>query len=99
MSVLDQVTPSGTQLVDTAGSYYPEPTTTGTGLFQDALSVAKGVAGEIGGVSLDATGNFEALIQAQIQAQMEMQTTSMVSNIERSKHETKMAAIRNVRVS
>ena len=98
--MLDQVTPqvqSGSVL-DSAASYAPEPSSTGIG-FSDVVDTVKSIAGEIGGVPLQATGSFEQLIQAQIQAQLEMQTTSMISNLEKSKHETKMAPIRNIRVS
>ena len=38
------------------------------------------------------------LINKQIEAQQQMQLVSFVSNIEKSRHETQMAAIRNVRV-
>jgi len=38
------------------------------------------------------------LLNQQIQIQQVMQTTSMFSNVERSKHETEMAPIRNMRV-
>lgn len=83
-----------------AASYLPEPATAGTSMFQEIVDVAQNVATKaVGGVSTEATGSFADLIQLQIQAQEEMQTTSMVSNIEKSKHETKMAAIRNIRVS
>ncbi|MFN8389853.1 MAG: hypothetical protein U0136_06155 [Bdellovibrionota bacterium] len=84
---------------DTAATYLPEPSSTGLGVFRDVMDIARAAAGEVGGVSLDATGSFAELIQAQIQAQMEMQTTSLISNLERSKHESKMAAIRNIRLS
>jgi hypothetical protein len=102
--MLDQSTPlvpstASSAAADSAASYLPEPSSTGMGLFQDAMDIARTAAGEIGGVSLDATGGFADLIQAQIQAQMEMQTTTLVSNLERSKHESKMAAIRNIRLS
>jgi hypothetical protein len=80
-------------------SYYlPEPSTTGVGVFADVVGAVRSIAGEVGGVSLNPTGSFADLIQAQLQAQMEMQTTSMVSNIERSKHETKMTPVRNIRL-
>ena len=100
--MLDQTTPisPGAEIVqDSAASYLPEPSSTGVGLFHDVLDVARTAVGEVGGVSLEATGSFAELIQAQIQAQMEMQTTSLISNLERSKHESKMAAIRNIRLS
>ena len=104
---LQQVTPlspvgsssaSASSQTGNLSAYYPEPSSTGMGVFQDVLSVVKTAAQGIGGVPLEATGGFAELIQAQIQAQIEMQTTSMVSNIERSKHESKMAAIRNIRM-
>ena len=80
------------------GTQLPEPSQTGMGMLQDVAERAVSKAFEIGGVPLGATGSFSELIQAQIQSQMEMQTTSLVSNIERSKHESKMAAIRNIRL-
>lgn len=80
------------------GSYPPEPSSSGMGLLNDIVGIARTVAGGIGGVPLEASGSFAELIQAQIQSQMEMQTTSMVSNIERSKHESKMTPIRNIRL-
>ena len=99
---IDQVLPVSPQasggVSDGVAGYYPEPSTTGTSMFQDLMTVAGSVAGEIGGGSLE-LGSFAGLIEAQIQAQMELQTVSLVSNLERSKHETKMAAIRNIRVS
>ncbi|HMO02337.1 MAG TPA: hypothetical protein PKD37_06215 [Oligoflexia bacterium] len=42
---------------------------------------------------------FAGLIEAQIEAQEQLQLVSFVSNIEKSKHETQMAAIRNIRNS
>ena len=86
----------------------PEPATTGTTVFSDIISAVGGLAksavgsavgGSIGGVSLQPEGSFGDLLQLQIEAQQEMQTTSMASNVERSKHESKMAAIRNMRMS
>ncbi len=56
------------------------------------------LSNSVGGVPFAASGNFAELINLQIQAQQEMQTTSMISNVEHSKHESKMAAIRNMRV-
>ncbi|MCC6220888.1 MAG: hypothetical protein IT291_06585 [Deltaproteobacteria bacterium] len=79
--------------------YLPQPASAGVGLFKDVMTSAKQFASDfIGGVENVPTGDFAELIELQIEAQMEMQTTTMVSNIERSKHESKMAAIRNIRV-
>ena len=80
--------------------YLPEPATKGVGVFRDVLNLAKSVGEEVvGGVDTVATGSFGELIQVQIDAQKELQSTTMVSNVEKSKHESKMSAIRNIRVS
>ena len=100
--MVNQITPSSTA----AGSYLPEPAVAATGAFQDFMDIARDVVSGvferlpavIGEVPTGATGSFAELINAQLQAQIEMQTTTLVSNIERSKHESKMAAIRNIRV-
>ena len=42
--------------------------------------------------------NYSDLLNKQIEMQEQMQVVSMASNIEKSKHETQMAAIRNIRV-
>lgn len=93
-------TPSNTAV--TAAKYLPTPTLAQQGVsgtFRDALR-ALGNIGKtvIGGVSTLPNGDFADLLNLQIQAQREMQSTTMMSNIERSKHESKMAAIRNIRV-
>lgn len=59
-----------------------------------ATSALAGVAG--GSSSL---GEYSELINMQIQMQQEMMTVTMVSNIEKSQHETRMAPVRNIRVS
>ena len=82
--------------------YLPEPATDGYGVFREAM----GLASDIGEVALGAVGaasgasiggDFQSLLNLQMQAFEEMQMLTMVSNIERSKHDTKMAAIRNIR--
>lgn len=83
-----------------AARYLPEPASRGVGMFLDVMDAVKSVGkAAIGGVDTFAGGDFASLINLQIETQKEMQTTSMVSNIEKSKHESKMAAIRNVRVN
>lgn len=94
-----------------ADRYLPEPAVAGTGVFQDMVDVAKGAVGAafssalplltldgIRGGTGASSGDFSELISLQIEAQQEMQVTSLVSNIEKSKHESKMSAIRNIRV-
>lgn len=108
---IDQTTPSApggevSSATDNYSSYNPEPSYTDTSMFRDFMSTVGRAVGtllggkEIGGVSLDNIPAFgEDLLAAQIQAQIEMQQITMISNVERSKHESKMAAIRNMRLS
>lgn len=84
--------PDGSALQATLGQFINSAVSTGAQVASSALG------GAIGGVPTSASGSFGDLINAQIQVQLEMQTTSMVSNIEHSRHETKMAAIRNIKV-
>lgn len=85
---------------------YPEPETSST--FDAVRAAVRGVADSAvsllertGGTILDSVpmgGDLQSLIQLQLDAQREMMTVSMISNIEKSKHETQMAAVRNMRV-
>ena len=51
-----------------------------------------------GGVLPDPTTDLAALLQQQIQIQLEMQMWTARSNIARSEHEIQMAPVRNMRV-
>ena len=51
------------------------------------------------GGGLQMTTDLFGLIEMQRQLQVEMETVSMISNIDKSRHESKMAAIRNIRTS
>ena len=80
--------------------YLPEPATQGVNIFNDLMSAVSNIAGgEVGGVPSMLGGDFLDLLKLQIQTQIELQSVSMVSNVEKSKHESKMAAIRNIRVN
>lgn len=96
-----------------AEQYLPEPATQGVGTFGDVLTAVGSVAGKavtsttslLGGDYSDLTdivnsnSDFKELLGIQIAAQRELQAVSMVSNVEKSKHEAQMAAVRNIRVS
>jgi hypothetical protein len=82
----------------------PEP---GSSLGEGFSSLLSKVGGVVGGVVGAATtsgipsgidGNYLSLINRQIEMQEQMQLVSITSNTEKSRHESKMAAIRNVRV-
>lgn len=84
----------------------PEPRSRSKFNFSSLLSSAVSVAarsftgGAFGG-SVGGGGGIDPqymdLINKQIEMQEQMQLVSMTSNIEKSQHESKMAAIRNVR--
>ena len=88
------------QISAAAARYLPEPAVHGVGMFRDVMSGLLRAGEEaLGGdftVSIDP--KYEALIREQMRVQEQMQNTSMISNIEKSKHESKMSAIRNIRV-
>jgi hypothetical protein len=86
----------------------PEPRTSGNWLASTAKAIAGvasaalaptglGAAGSLAGV-----GNIPAdaglLLAEQVRIQREMQIVTMISNVEKSKHETEMAPVRNLRV-
>jgi hypothetical protein len=88
---------------DTAAYFLPEPAVSKSSGFWNVLNSAKDLAlGAVGGVPANMGGsNFgelRQLIDLQVQVQTEMQAVTMISNVEKSKHESKMSALRNVKV-
>jgi hypothetical protein len=57
-------------------------------------SIAKGFTGTFIGIDPE----YHALLSQQMHFQEQMQRVSLLSNTEKSKHETAMSAVRNVRV-
>ena len=91
----DSVTPPNV----TYSRYLPEPTSTSTLVFKSLMDMVSGGLGTGGDlVSGAVSGDLQTLLQTQMQVQREMQVVSMASNIEKSKHEMQMTAIRNIRV-
>ena len=82
-----------------AAKYLPEPVVQTGSLFRDVMAVVDTVASTaIGDVPTEIGGSLADLINAQIEAQVQLQSVTMISNIEHAKHEQKMSAIRNIRV-
>ena len=48
--------------------------------------------------AVDIAPEYRDLLQKQLQSQTELQQVTLYSNIERSQHESRMAAVRNIRV-
>jgi len=86
-------------LISKARRFLPSPAGAGLGkVFQSTLQNVAGIGGGlIGGVNGDVFGELKELLQLQVETQAKMQSISMLSNVERSRHESRMAAIRNVR--
>ena len=88
---IDQLTNAA---VNTAVSlmerYAPEP----------IANFASALSGNSSNSSLvDISPDYRSLIEQQVQTQAELQQVSLYSNLERSQHETRMAAVRNIRLS
>lgn len=79
------------------GRYAPEPRNRlGFDTILDALrGVTNGAAGLMPGIQPE----YLDLLNQQIETQKQLQLVSMSSNIEKSKHETNMSTIRNMRVA
>ena len=73
-------------------NYLPEPVARGVD-FASSLARAKDE------LTLSLSPEYQALLERQIEVQTEVQQATFASNIERSKHETRMAPVRNLRVS
>ena len=56
-----------------------------------------GTAG-VGGSTVSLAPDYAALLNRQIEVQQMLQSANMNSNLEKTKHETYMAPIRNLRV-
>lgn len=86
-AVLDTVK----SFAQTASSYLPQPISSG-------LSFASQLIPGSGGQSIDISPSYQALIEQQIRVQTEQQQVTLISNVEKSRHESRMAAVRNIRV-
>lgn len=77
--------------MQTTSSFLPQPLASG-------VSFASQLIPQQPGQVVDISPSYQALIEQQMQIQMEQQNVTFASNIEKSRHESKMAAVRNIRV-
>ena len=75
-----------------AARYLPEPVADGVDFVQSLMRAGDLETGAI-------SGETRELIEKQIQLQQEMLQVTLLSNIERTRHETNMAPARNVRLT
>ena len=96
MSIINRMIGASPATTNQMYRYKPEPRNrSGFGrALQDVGSALVGTAGTLGGI--DPT--YTALLTEQLRIQQQMQLVSFQSNIEKSRHETQMSAIRNIRV-
>ena len=80
------------------GLIAPEPRSRLSNSFGNVLKATASSLVDSGAEILGVGSEYSGLLQMQIEAQRELQMVSMISNVEKSKHETQMAAIRNIRV-
>lgn len=87
----------GAQIVSQGlGRFIPEPKNGVAAPFKAMLSsVATSVSGSTVFPGVDT--QYADLLNKQMEMQQQMQLVSMFSNIEKSRHETQMAAVRNIR--
>lgn len=79
------------------GRFIPAPTARGGATFRSVLNSIGGALGSAAGFP-GVDPEYTALLQEQVRVQQQMQLVSLFSNIEKSKHETQMVSIRNLRV-
>lgn len=72
--------------------FLPEPVASGVSFASSMLPSSSASQ------TVDISPNYQALIEKQIQIQLEQQQVSFTSNIERSQHESRMAAVRNLKL-
>lgn len=79
--------------------FTPEPANGLSSNFRKALRAAKGVVNTVDATLGGITGEMGELLAQQKEMQEQMMKISLVSNVMRTEHETKMAAVRNLRVA
>ncbi len=93
---------AGTFLAGNVLRFIPEPKSSTAVSFKsvmDGLQKVVTTAADVGdGVAGRLDPSYQDLLEKQIEVQKQMLVLSMLSNVEKSKHETQMAPVRNIRV-
>lgn len=79
-------------LAQTTSSFLPQPLAGGVNFASQLVS------SQTSNQVIDISPSYQALIDQQIQVQLEQQHVTFTSNMEKSRHESRMAAVRNIRV-
>ena len=78
--------------------FAPQPAASGIDFGAVLKAVSSVAAGALGLESAGLNSDYRILLQEQLEVQRQMFLMSLYSNLEKSKHETQMAAVRNIRV-
>lgn len=82
----------------TLSRFIPEPKTRASTSFSSVLGGVGGALGQAAGAVTGIDPSYVDLLNKQVEIQTQMQLVNFHSNIEKSKHETLMAPVRNIRV-
>lgn len=94
---MDKISTLGSYLSSSSNllRFVPEPKSRVASAFSGVMrSVGQTISG---GSSVSLDPSYQALLEKQIELQEQMQRISMESNIEKTRHESKMSAVRNFR--
>lgn len=95
----DPITSLGASLsIGALARFIPEPRSRLTETFNSFLQGGASLVGKAAGAVMDLSPDYKAMLEKQMYVQQQMQVLSMESNVEKSKHETSMAVVRNLRV-
>lgn len=98
INTIAAVAQSGARIVSEGlGRFIPEPANR---LGLNFKAVVGTMASSLSGAAVfpGVESGYAEMLNQQMQVQQQMQLVSMYSNIEKSKHETQMSAVRNIRV-
>lgn len=100
MSSTSEVTGRTGAIIDTGGlgRFIPEPKSRLAPSFSGILNGVRSLMGSAASSALGINPDYQDLLNKQIEVQTQMQLVTLESNLEKSRHETQMAAVRNVRV-
>ena len=98
---ISEVNPLNAVLSDplsSIGRFIPEPQSNLGTVFRSMLSSVLSSLGDASASFSAVNPEYQLLLQQQIELQRQMQLVSLYSNLEKSKHDTAMAPIRNIKV-
>ena len=84
--------------ISALGRYTAQPNHRLGNTFKQVLGIAEAAVGKAASIA-GVDGDYAGILQQQMEMQRQMMMVSMISNTERTRHETNMVGVRNMRVS